>query len=232
MLRNRLLLKRCSPPLSTPKIPSHWKWKHEIETLQSEGRKGPRAKSVRWHRAAGRILSPEAALTLRCCPSPPIAAAVVPSGAQTGLIPQQWPQEKEEELVKIPREKKVLRGWHGACPGCRENKPGGRSSCLGWWDKPGRHLSCSFLAWRAQLQVWVVRKNIKYLINVNLPHSKGIAGFLSDPSRSTRRVSVPWSSLGYNFPTLILGMYSGAVLPSICITPGRAEEKTHIFLMQ
>lgn len=36
----------------------------------------------------------------------------------------------------------------------------------------------------------------------------------------------------YGFPTLTLGMYSGAALESICVTPGHAEEKTHIFLMQ
>lgn len=36
----------------------------------------------------------------------------------------------------------------------------------------------------------------------------------------------------YNFLTLISGMYSGAALESICVAPGHAEEKTHIFLMQ
>lgn len=54
--------------------------------------------------------------------------------------------EMENELVKIPKEKQVLRERHGASPGCGQNKPGGQSGCFNWWDKPGRHLSCSFFS--------------------------------------------------------------------------------------
>lgn len=35
----------------------------------------------------------------------------------------------------------------------------------------------------------------------------------------------------YDFPTLILGMYLGTALESICVTLGHAEEKASISLM-